>query len=310
MGLPPKKAEEETPARQSRPTPATPVVGAAITAYREFEHLKRCLVSGRGQWDFAVVVDNGDDVETREGLHTFPRVYRIAGSPQYWWTHGTNIAIRECMRIGCDYILLVNADLELAPSCVSELIKTVAVNERCVAGSVVVDRLCPNTVYWAGGDWHRMFPALPIVINRPLFKGTSVLDLPSQPYEVNDVHGRGVLFPASVFRECAFYDEDAFPHYGADMDYAFRIRNAGYRILISPAARVRLDTHRNRNTVEADLSIRERLAKLRQLVVDPKGREGLGMLWKFFRRHMSRTEVVPTFLAAAAHKLMKTIVSH
>ena len=56
--------------------------------------------------------------------------------------------------------------------------------------------------------------------------------------EVTHAPGRGTLIPLQAFSDLGLYDEKHLPHYGADYDFTYRARRAGYRILISYRARV------------------------------------------------------------------------
>jgi GT2 family glycosyltransferase len=60
---------------------------------------------------------------------------------------------------------------------------------------------------------------------------------PEQPREVSFLTGCCLLLPASVLRVVGGFEEDFFA-YVEDVDLSLRMRNAGYRLLYAPSARV------------------------------------------------------------------------
>ncbi len=50
--------------------------------------------------------------------------------------------------------------------------------------------------------------------------------------------GRGTLIPVEVFKTIGNFNQKKLPHYGADYEFSFRAKQAGYRLLIANRARV------------------------------------------------------------------------
>ncbi len=285
------------------------VVGAAIAAFNCKEELQRCLSSGAAQWDVTVVVDDASTDGTREMLRAeFPGVVVLEGSGNLWWTGGTNAAIRECLSRGCTHVLLVNPDLQFDPECVQEL--TLACAEapaRTVAAAVVLDAASPERVWWAGTAWSRI-RWLPVFVTRYLFRsGTPTAALPTARYDTSEVHGRAVLLPASAFDEVGFYDGRALPHYGADVEYSFRLRAAGYRLVVCPRARVRLATRHSGMAFES-YSLAARLRGAYCFLTQRKHGEALRVWWTVLRRHAPRYAFLPSFAFIISLNLYRRVV--
>jgi hypothetical protein len=47
--------------------------------------------------------------------------------------------------------------------------------------------------------------------------------------------GKGVLYPAGVFREHGLFAEEILPHYGADQDFVASCKKWGYRLRVQTA---------------------------------------------------------------------------
>ena len=63
-------------------------------------------------------------------------------------------------------------------------------------------------------------------------------DFPSVIRDVSAVTAACMMVPAQRFRECGGFDEDALPIAYQDVDLCLKLRRAGYRVLVTPHARL------------------------------------------------------------------------
>lgn len=276
-------------------------VGVAIAVHNGRERLCECLESLSATKEISieiVVVDDGSSDGTMEMLVTnFPEVHAILGTGDLWWAGGTNLAIEMCLKLGCEYVLLLNPDVILDPNAISRLIKTASRYPRSIIAPVVVKNSRPDFVWWAGSQWQPIHPFVSAIwTNRYLFKrGESVNALPNDPYDSSEAHGRGVLVPAELFNRIGLFDAKNLPHYGADTEFSFRAKSAGYRILIAPQVRVRLDIL---NTgMKAPDSLSASWRGYWDYLTNRKSGEALHVWWHITQRHLTWQCALPTYLA-------------
>lgn len=183
-----------------------------------------------------VLCDDGSTDGTAAEIRTrFPEVIVLSADGNLWWTGAINCCVRYVLEHSTsdgDAVLTLNNDLEVPPNYLSVLAATVARYQRAVIGSVGYDietRCLVSPGYRQSWWTSKVTPVHPDLDHLP---GDPVV------VEVTHVPGRGTVIPVTVFREIGLYDERHLPHYGADYDYSHRARRAGYRIVVSAAARV------------------------------------------------------------------------
>lgn len=279
----------------------TPQVGVAIAVHSGRESLRECLDAlqkTEGLQLTIVVVDDGSTDGTTEMLcQDFADTVEVLhGDGSLWWTGGTNWAVETCLRAGCDYILLLNPDVILEPSTIAQLLALASHNQDPIVAPVVVRHDIPEIVWWAGSKWQPLFPAFPFTwVSRYLFKaGTPTDDLPEEPFFTSEAHGRGVLVPTNVFDDIGLFDNEHFPHYGADTDFSFRARRAGYNILIAPQIRVRL--HVQNTGLKAPATVRDSWRGYWGYLTQRKNGEALRVWWNLCLRHVPWYGVLPTYI--------------
>lgn len=144
---------------------------------------------------------------------------------------GNNLAIRKALEDGDEWVYLLNPDTEAAPGFLEE---AKAVAEAEPAAGIVQSLLLleggekvnswGNAIHYlgfgyAGGE------SVPLVEARE--KGM---------LEVRDIayaSGAGMLVRSRVFRDIGLLDEELFA-YHEDLEFSWRARLAGYRVLLAP----------------------------------------------------------------------------
>jgi GT2 family glycosyltransferase len=272
------------------PAAASPrsLVGVAIATHNRRELLRECLErllrSTHSELWICVCDDGSSDGTARMLEQQFPVVHTLRGDGSLWWSGGTNRAIEACLDRGVDHVLLLNPDVLLEPQTVAALLREARRRPGAVVSPVAVDRRDPGRLVWGGCSFGRLLALPPIWSSRYLHRpGSPVSGLPAEPYRSAEVHGRGVLFPAGLFREHGLYDERRLPQYGADIDLSRRLTAAGVELWMVPAVRVLVDVER---VGLGDAVEHGALPGYLRYLTDTRQGDALRVWWHLLRRHV------------------------
>ena len=84
----------------------------------------------------------------------------------------------------------------MTPETVKKLILCSIKNSNSIVASLVVDIKNPLKVLWAGSKFNLINKLIPIYSSKYVVKAGKLVDeVSTTPYTVDEVHGRGVLFP-------------------------------------------------------------------------------------------------------------------
>ncbi|MCX8009131.1 MAG: glycosyltransferase family 2 protein [Patescibacteria group bacterium] len=194
-------------------------------------------------WE-VIVVDNGSsdacvkELKKIQRLKMFQQfVSIIYNKENYGFSKGNNIGITESKG---DYILLLNSDTEVQDGAIQ---KTLAVFRDSTVGAATCKLILPDgsidpachrgfptpwaaCTYFSGLD--RMFPFIPVFSQyHQLYKDLSVV------HEIDVASGAFFLVRRDVVEHVGLLDESFFM-YGEDIDWAYRIKQKGYKILFVP----------------------------------------------------------------------------
>jgi GT2 family glycosyltransferase len=272
-----------------------PEIGIAIATFNSERVIERCLRSlAGGQFTIVLFDDGSSDSTVARARAVCPDLILMRGDGNNWWAGSTAAAVARALELGCDHVVLLNPDVELAAGDVRELVAFVERNPLTIAAPVVVDRDDPSQIAWAGSRFGRL-GKLPIYTSRYVRKrGEPVSLLGTSPYDVDEVHGRGTVLSRSVIARIGMFDTAVFPHYGADSDLSLRARRQGVRLAILPAVRARLAVEHSGMAFTAR-SPRSRVRALGRYLFDRKSGEGVRVWWNLMVRHVPPGAVLPSF---------------
>ena len=181
-----------------------------------------------------LVVDNGSSDGSPEFLrHSFPDVEVIVNPANLGFAAGNNIGIRHALRVEADYVFLLNNDTVVDTSMLSTL---VAYAESAPSIGMVAPKILyhtdKNRIWRLGERVHRWLPV-------PLSLGRNQIDKGqfSEPIEVDYVTFCGVLIKRRLLETIGLLDEHFVFGY-EDADFCHRARDAGYRVICQPQARM------------------------------------------------------------------------
>lgn len=201
------------------------------------EDTLRCLTSLQriGRSDVGIIcVDNGStDGSVRSVRQRFPHVVLIEAGANLGYAGGNNLGLRHALDSGARWIVLVNNDATVAADVIEGFERAIAVRPRAgiLAGKVhFADR--PSTIWFAG----QRVSTLLGYSGRP--RGYGRRDGRRYGRIVDTGRAAGALMAISreAVSAAGLLDEHLFA-YVEDVDWALRVRAAGYEVVLAPEAR-------------------------------------------------------------------------
>ena len=214
-----------------------PHVSIVILNWNSYQVTLDCLLSLR-KMDYhnfeVVLVDNGSVDESPEKLQAnVPEIRLIRNATNLGFAGGCNVGMRDALRRGTDYVLLLNNDTIVAPDFLSQLVRVAESDEKIGAVSPKIlffDR--PDRLNYAGGE-HRLWRLFPKVFGlRQLDDGSY-----DKLREVSFLTGCAFLIKAEVVRKIGVLEEIYF-HFYEDIEWSLRVLKAGFKTFYVPSAKI------------------------------------------------------------------------
>jgi len=145
---------------------------------------------------------------------------------------GCNAGIRWALRHGFQYVWLLNADTVVDPNSLSELVRAIESDPSiAIAGGVIYSSANPNQIQTAGG-----------FIDPETQRGEMLVpdQVASEDRGIRDVDyvsGAMLLVRSEAVRKVGLLDERFFMYY-EDTDWGIRMRERGWRVVATSAARI------------------------------------------------------------------------
>jgi GT2 family glycosyltransferase len=211
-----------------------PSVGVVIVNYNGSRFLRDCialLLRGTAAAREIVVVDNASlDGSVEDLQREVPAVAVLRQQRNLGVAAGNNVGIEYCRKRHHDYVLLLNYDT-LPELTLLENLLAAADPRTLVSGFTLFwDDPARSNSHAGGFDWT-------LGRLRERFFGAAVT-ADQRPQEVDVADTCCLLVPRAVFDSIGVMDDAYFMYYD-DTDFVVRARRAGYRCVISPAARLR-----------------------------------------------------------------------
>jgi GT2 family glycosyltransferase len=280
-------------------------LGIVIVNYKTWNQLEPCLrtvLASTGVSFRVVVVDNASGDGSVENIRAaFPQVHVIASDINGGFSYANNLGLRwlgfsedgvapDAPR----YAVLLNPDTEVPPDAFATLTRLMDADPqvgiagpKLVMGNGQLDAACrrsfptPWVAFTHFSGLARRFPRSPQLARYNL----TFLD-PDQPAEVDSVVGAYMQLRREVIERIGLLDETFFM-YGEDIDWCYRAKQAGYRVMYYPQAVV--------------LHLKSVVGKL-----SPKARfEFYRAMLLFYRKHYRAHTPLPIHLMVLAAVLAK-----
>lgn len=192
-----------------------------------FESLRRAKRSGI---DLRILaVDNGSrDGTVARIRERHPEVAVVENGANLGFAGGNNVGIERALGEGAEFVYLLNPDAEVTPAFLEEAL---AVLERRPGVGAVQSLLLlssdPGRINTAGNVIHFLGFGYCGLYLRP--RGSA----PAEPVAIAFASGAASLFRAEALRAAGLFDPELFL-YHEDLDLSWRIRLAGWDVLLAP----------------------------------------------------------------------------
>jgi GT2 family glycosyltransferase len=216
---------------------SVPKVSIVVLNWNGLENTLECIesLSKINYPDYEIiVVDNGSLDGSAQALKD-PR-YKITlleNSENIGFSAGNNVGIHHALRLGTDYVFLINNDTVVDPDVLSILVDESKRDVRTgIIGPKIYNYYEPGKVWFAGAsiDWktgESLHLSHEEIDNGKL---NSVI-------EVDRLTGCAMLIKRVVFEEIGLLDPDYFLYF-EDVDFCVRARKAGYKNICVQYAKV------------------------------------------------------------------------
>lgn len=210
-----------------------------IITYREKDLLRKCLKSvfaSQTNYRYEVIVTDSDsqDGSVEMVQREFSNAIVLDNKKNLGFSKGNNVAIR---RASGRLILLLNADTEVKADTIDLSIRYMDGHKE--AGAVGVKVLLPDRTL--DQACRRKFPNPANAFLRLFgFKKLSdynILAPIDEEIEVDAIMGAYFLIRKTVIDQIGLLDEEFFM-YGEDLDWCWRIKEAGYKVMYYPNAQI------------------------------------------------------------------------
>ena len=232
----------------------------------------------------------------------FPHVELIANQDNLGYPRGNNIGLRHLGFRGQGavaetaprYALLLNPDTELPRDALVQMVRFMdsrpdvgAAGPKLILTDGSLDRACrrgfptPMVSFYHYSGLARLFPG-----NRRFGRYNMTFVDEDHELEVDSVVGAYMQVRKTVIDRIGLMDE-AFFMYGEDLDWAFRVKQAGYKVWYHPSVTV--------HHVKRAASRKSPIAQF----------EFWRAMLIFYRKHYQRTTILPLHLMVLAALLFK-----
>jgi GT2 family glycosyltransferase len=235
-------ASATAPVPTGTPTPTPSVLALVVVGEGDPAVLRDCLLSLAHQsyprLGVLAVDDASDDRSGEMVVEALGSRRVIRNDRRLGFARSLAEAMSRPIAQGADFILIVDPRASLDTEAVSRLVEAavgIGVEQVGIAGAKIVDRERPRLLRDIGRSsdrfGHAYSPLQPGEIDQGQF---------DRVLEVLCVSSATMLIARETWERIGMFDERLDPAH-ADLDLCWRARVAGYRVLMTPLARVRLD---------------------------------------------------------------------
>lgn len=225
----------------------SPDLSIIILNYNVKDYTEQCILSlekaTQGLSAEIFVVDNASEDGSVPYLQArFPYVRFIANQENVGFARGNNLALGEAQG---RYLLILNPDTIVEEDAIKNMIGYLEEHPQVGAvGPKILDRFgrfdhasrrgfpTPWASFTRLSGLSRLFPKSRLLAQYEL----SFLD-PDQPAPIDALSGACMMVRKEVFQTVGGFDEDYFM-YGEDIDWSYRIKQAGWQVHYVPYARI------------------------------------------------------------------------
>lgn len=216
---------------------ASPLVYAMVLNWNRREDTLACLTS-LAKLDYPnlrlLLVDNGSSDETPAAVsQQFPDVEVIVNERNLGFSSGCNVGLRHALEQGADYVFLLNNDTFFDPAALNHMVDLARPKDVGMVVPKIYYADDPNRLWSVGGLRHRW------TMEDTGDNGRGEIDKGQwdEVVERDYIVACALLLSRRFLTQVGLFDERFFMYY-EDFDLSLRARQAGFKIMLSPQAKV------------------------------------------------------------------------
>lgn len=208
-------------------------IGIVIVTFNSQKDITRLLESIISQTytNYIIyIVDNNSNDDTLKLIQAYQTkvsICIISSKTNNGFAKGNNIGIQRAMDEGCDYVFIVNPDMQLENECIQVLIDRINSDETIgVIGPVVLGGYEIGDVIQSYGFKANFFTQKKTIP----YAGKNLSNEIQTEIYIDYVLGGAMMMRCSMLAITGLFEEDYFM-YNDELDIANRIRKAGFKSL-------------------------------------------------------------------------------
>lgn len=212
-----------------------PSVAVILVNWNGYDYTVQCLLSLK-RIDYpnfvVIVVDNASTDGSIDRLaNQFDEVVFLQNEINQGFTGGNNSGIRHALDKGYDYICLLNNDTVVEPEFLNRLVNRMELDQSI--GGIQPKILYNQTrdILWNAGGFFKSQWGMPVV------RGENKVDEGQfdTSTSVDWITGCCMLLRTAVIREIGLLNDQYFAYF-EDVDWSFRIKQLGVKLVYEPSA--------------------------------------------------------------------------
>ena len=193
----------------------------------------RCEAPAAWQVDLMVVDNDSTDGSVETLRREFPQVDVLALRENRRFSGGNNEGLKRALGLGADAVMLANNDTEADPGLITGLLAALDRDPKAGAAAPLIFFAEPRDLIWYAGA--TCVPALGLAAHRGLRKKNR--GQYRKVEETGYLTGCCLLATREAWGKVGLLDESYFI-YAEDADWSLRAREAGFKLLFAPGARM------------------------------------------------------------------------
>lgn len=214
------------------------MIGIVILNWNRKEETLECLNSVSkisGPPHQIILVDNGStECDPSLFQHHFPSIHLIRNKENLGFAEGNNRGIAYALELGAHYVMLLNNDTRVDPEILTAFLEAFTLHpDAGICGAKIYYYDDPTTLWYAGGE-------VDLKKGRCYHRGCTESDLEKQwetLQETGYACGCALMIKKEVIDQVGLMDPRFFLLW-EEIDWCWRIRQAGFRCLFVPQAKV------------------------------------------------------------------------
>lgn len=184
------------------------------------------------------ILDNNCEDNSIEIIKTFfSDVFVIRSTEIIGFARGNNLLAEEAINSGCEFLFILNPDIELHENCISNLVKLINTEDKISAVAPIMffgreQKELNKIQSFAEKIDFKKRNIISIYGNQLFIEGKFPKEI-----EVNIVGGGITFIKASVVKEIGLFDERYYI-YGEEVDLGYRSFLADYKMVVTSEAKV------------------------------------------------------------------------